>query len=129
MIRLVVHSTCALTVLALAAFPGITGAEEAQTYGAGYWVPSQPPRACYRIDCTIKAAEEMLLQGKETIDFVNTTSMPMRTLAVTWFKQKNQTLSITANGKAVALPSTLESFPLHFTLPEPLGSGESLTLE
>jgi len=119
----------ALIVLALTVLPNIAKANEAEPASSGYWVPRQPPRANYRIDCTIKLSENFVLQGKEVIDFVNTTSRPMQTLAITWFKQRNQTLRITANGKPVALPTPLGSFPQDFTLAEPISPGKSLTLE
>ncbi|MHC4120727.1 MAG: hypothetical protein ACYSWO_24815 [Planctomycetota bacterium] len=127
--RLIVHSTCALTVLALTAFSGVAKATEAETAKAGYWVPRQPPRARYRIDCTIKRSEDILLQGNEVISFVNTTSRPMQTLAITWSQLGDRSLKITANGKPVTLPTPVESFPQDFTLAEPIGPGESLTLE
>jgi hypothetical protein len=119
----------ALIVLALTVFASTARPNETNTASPGYWIPREPSRAQYKIDCTIKLAEDFVLQGKEVIHFVNTTSRPMQTLAITWFKQRNQTLRITANGKPVTLPTPLESFPQDFTLAEPIGPGESLTLD
>jgi hypothetical protein len=118
-----------VAVLVLAALPGIATAEEVRTAGAGYWTPKRPPRARYRIDCTIELGDELRLEGRETIHFVNTTSRPIQTLAVTWFKVPGQTLKITAGGKVVALPGPAGTFPKDFTLAEPVAAGESLKLE
>jgi len=118
-----------LTALALTVSTSITKAQETEAATVGYWAPRQPPRANYKIDCTIKLAEDIVLQGKEVISFVNTTSRPMQTLAITWFKFGNQTLKIMANGTPVKLPTPLESYPQDFTLAEPVRPGESLTLQ
>jgi tetratricopeptide (TPR) repeat protein len=119
----------ALIVPALTIFASIARSDETSMASPGYWVPREPPRALYKIDCTIKPGDNYILQGKEVIHFINTTSKPMQTLAITWFKQRNQTLKITANGKPVTLPTPLESLPLDFTLAEPINPGMSLTLE
>ena len=119
----------ALIVLALTVFASTARPNETHTANPGYWTPREPSRAQYKIDCTIKLGENFLLQGKEVIFFVNTSSKPMQTFAITWIKHENQTLRITANGKSVTLPTPLESFPQDFTLAEPIGPGESLTLE
>ena len=127
--RLFVHLVYTLTALALTVSTSITKAQETEAATVGYWAPRQPPRANYKIDCTIKLAEDIVLQGKEVISFVNTTSRPMQTLAITWFKFGNQTLKIMANGTPVKLPTPLESYPQDFTLAEPVRPGESLTLQ
>ena len=119
----------ALIVLALTVFASTARPNETHTANPGYWTPREPSRAQYKIDCTIKLGENFLLQGKEVIFFVNTSSKPMQTFAITWIKHENQILRITANGKSVTLPTPLESFPQDFTLAEPIGPGESLTLE
>src|SRR4030042_5513564 len=127
--RFLAKHASALIVLALTVFSSIARPDETHTANPGYWVPREPSRAHYKIDCTIKLAEDFLLQGKEVIFFVNTTSKPMQTFAITWFKLGNQTLKITANGKPVTLPTPLKSFPQDFILAEPIGPGKSLTLE
>jgi tetratricopeptide (TPR) repeat protein len=71
----------------------------------------------------------MALQGKETIHFVNTTSRPMQTLAITWFRQGRQTLTVVANGEPVALPKSPDSYPQDFVLTRPIGPGQTATLE
>ena len=127
--KFLAHYASALIVLVLTVFASTARPDENHTASPGYWVPREPSRAQYKIDCTIKLAEDFLLQGKEVIFFVNTSSKPMQTFAITWIKHGNQTLRITANGKSVTLPAPLESFPQDFTLAEPIGPGESLTLE
>jgi len=129
MTRFFTHLICALTALVLATSTVIAKPDETYTTAVGFWAPNQPPRANYKIDCTIKLAEEFAVQGNEVIRFVNTTSRPMQTLAITWFRYGKQTLNITANGKPVTLPMPLESFPQDFTLAEPVRPGESLTLQ
>ena len=127
--KLLAQHASALIVLVLTVFASTARPDETHTASPGYWIPREPSRAHYKIDCTIKLAEDFLLQGKEVIHFVNTTSKPMQTFAITWFKFGNQTLKITANGKSVTLPTPLKSFPQDFTLAEPIGPGKSLTLE
>jgi tetratricopeptide (TPR) repeat protein len=114
-----------LTFLILMTSAGMGKVEET----IGYWAPRQPPRANYKIDCTINVAKNITTQGKEVISFVNTTSRPIQTLAITWFKYGNQTLNIMANGIPVKLPMPLESYPQDFTLVEPVRPGELLTLQ
>jgi tetratricopeptide (TPR) repeat protein len=118
--------TCLFYILiALTASAGITKAEET----VGYWAPLQPPRANYKIDCTITSQKALRLQGSEVISFVNTTSGPIQVLAINFSELGERNLKIKANGKAVKSPSPMESFPLDFKLDKPLNPGQSLTLE
>jgi tetratricopeptide (TPR) repeat protein len=127
--RFVTKLALVLIVPVLTIFASIARSDENHTASLGYWVPREPPRAHYKIDCTIKLAEDFLLYGREVIFFVNTTSKPIHTFAITWFKLGNQTLKIKANGKSITLPTPLKSFPQDFMLAEPVNPGESLTLE
>jgi len=74
-------------------------------------------------------AKDIVMQGKETIRFVNATSEPMQTLAVTWLEEKNRTLTIAANGEPVALPKSPAPSPQHFVLSRPVEPGQAVTLE
>jgi tetratricopeptide (TPR) repeat protein len=94
----------------------------------GYWVPRQPPRAKYVIDSSLEVGETFCLKGTEAIRFVNTTAKPMQTLAITWFRAGEQTMEIVANGRRVALPTPVTSFPQAFVLAEPVGPGETVEL-
>ena len=127
--RLFVHLVYTLTALALTVSTSIAKAQETEAATLGYWAPRQPPRANYKIECTINVAKTVRLQGKEVISFVNTTSRPIQTLAIRWSQLGDRSLKITANDKPVKLPAPLESFPRDFTLDEPINPGESLTLE
>lgn len=123
--RFFVHLFNILIFLALTASASIAKAEDT----VGYWAPRQPPRANYKIDCSVTSGEFLRLQGKEVISFVNTTSKPMQTLAITWSELGERNLKIKANGKAVRLPTPIESFPQDFKLDEPVNPGQSLALE
>jgi len=129
-------STCfvhAFVFLVVATSTTVAKAEVTEAATAGY-SPLHPPRVHYQIECAVTPGKELVMQGteirgKEIIRFDNTTSRPMQTLAITWFRQGEQTLGITANGKPVMLPAPVTSFPEDFTLPDSVGPGESLTLE
>jgi len=129
MTRLLTHSLYVLVLLVPAPPTTLAQADEPRANPICFWAPQHPPRTRYQIDCTIKLGKEYTLRGRETISFLNTTSKPMQTLAVTWLKFGKQTLNVTANGRPVMLPAPLESFPQDFTLAEPVQPGEPLTLE
>jgi len=131
MTRVLVQLIYAVAALALTAGPGVAGTDAPRTPPITFWTPSRPPRVSYRIEYTIKLAEQASLQGKETIRFVNTTSGPIQTLALTWLRQEGatQTLVVTANGQPVDLAGPTKPFPQDFVLAEPVRHGESVTLE
>jgi len=126
---LAIHTLHILTVFALTVTATAARTSEVRTAPVGFWTPSRPPRASYRIDCTLTMAKDIALQGKETIHFVNTTSQPMQALAVTWFKEGRQTLTVVANGEPVALPKSPGSYPQDFALTKPINPGQAVTLE
>ena len=123
--RFTVRLFCILTSLVLMISISVGKAEET----IGYWAPRQPPQANYKINCTVTSGEVIRLKGNEVISFVNTTSKPMQTLAITWSQLGERNLKIKANGEAVSLPTPIESFPQDFKLTEPINPGKSLTLE
>jgi len=114
-----------LISLVLTASAGITRAAKP----VGYWAPLQPPRANYKIDCTITLEKALRLQGSEAISFVNTTSRPIQTLAINFSELGERNLKIKANGEPVVLSAPTESFPQDFKLAEPVKPGRKLTLE
>lgn len=118
----------AATVLVLTPLVGIAGPQATANSPVGYWVPRQPPRATYVVDCSLELEEKFCLKGSETIRFVNTTSQPMQTLAITCFKAGEQTLDIVANGQRVELPTPVQSFPQDFVLAEPVAPGGEVEL-
>lgn len=115
-------SVCAVTALAAAS-------GEAGGRPIGFWTPRIPPRADYKIDCTISMANDAGIRGQETIRFVNTTSQAMQTLAINWVKMGNQTLAITADGESVKLPESPDSYPQDLVLPRPINPGQAVTLD
>ena len=122
------QSILVVTALVLMPRAGVAGTETTANGPVGYWVPRQPPRAKYTVDCSLELGEKLCLQGMETIRFVNTTSRPMQTLALTWFRAGEQTLEVVANGQRMALPAPVQSFPQDFVLAEPIGPGEAVEL-
>ncbi len=129
MTRFLVQLICTVAAMAMITSAGAAQAEEARTAPITFWTPRQPPRADYRIDGTFTIADDMTLQGKETIHFVNTTSLPMQTLAITWLSLERQTLTVVANGVPVALPRSPASYPQDFVLSKPVNPGQAVTLE
>lgn len=98
-----------------------------------YWAPVRPPKAHYRIDCSIDAAKG-LLEGKEIVFFRNTASRPIHRLAVGWPSYTGENLEIIGSGKPVSIltepTSTHQLLPsVIFQLPEPVGPGEKAKLE
>jgi hypothetical protein len=129
MTRIFLRFTYFVAAVAVAASSGTAGGAEVHTTPLAFWTPRQPPRADYKIDCTLTMADEIALQGRETIHFVNTTSRPMQTLALTWFEGGRQTLTVVANGEPVALPRGPGSYPQDFALNKPIQPGQAVTLE
>lgn len=128
MYRPYLQSILAATLLVLAPLASVTEAQVTTGSPVGYWAPRQPPRARYVVDCSLELGEKFCLKGTETIRFVNTTSQPMQTLAITWFTGGEQTLEIVANGRRVALPKPIGSYPQDFVLAEAVGPGEEVAL-
>jgi hypothetical protein len=129
MTRFFVQLICAAAATAMIAPAGAAQADQTRTSPCTFWTPRQPPRADYRIDGTFTIADDMTLRGKETIHFVNTTSLPMQTLAITWLSQVRGTLTVVANGVSAALPRSPDSYPQDFVMSKPVNPGGAVTLE
>ena len=65
---------------------------------AGCWAYQDPPKAHYTIECSIEP-NKGLLEGTEIIRFTNTTSQPVRNLALMGPVHGNEGLEIAGNGK------------------------------
>jgi tetratricopeptide (TPR) repeat protein len=115
---------CAWVVL-----PAAAQAAAGDAHPVTFWTPRVPPAADYQIDAAMTMAQDIALQGKETIHFVNTTSLPLQTLALTWTKVGRQTLTVVANGEPAGLPRSPDSYPQDFVLAKPIGPGQAATLE
>ncbi len=90
----------ALAIISASSIPGGTslnaGADE-----PGYWMPAEPPKVQYEIDCSVDP-QAGLLKGEEVIRFTNTTSRPIRTLAMMCSAHGSQSLEIIGlYGKAI----------------------------
>jgi hypothetical protein len=129
------HRVCGVSLVVLILLTG-SGPLQAEQAGqvsatpAGFWVPRDPPRALYRVDATVTVGEQASLRGRETIRVVNTTARPMQTIAITWstIQGGSHTLSVTADGQPINLPTSGGSFPQDFVLAKPVQPGGSLTL-
>jgi len=115
--------------LAIVCVPSILGGASlnAGATEPEYWMPAEPPKVQYKIDCSIDA-EGGFLKGEEVIRFTNTTSRPIRTLAMMCSPRGNQSLEITGNGKPVALLTSVHSQPVVFSLAKAVAPAEAVTL-
>ncbi|MHC4354053.1 MAG: M1 family aminopeptidase, partial [Planctomycetota bacterium] len=93
-----------------------------------HWMPADPPKVLYKIDCSIDT-EEGLLKGQEIISFANSTSQPIRTFALMGSVHGNEGLEIVGNGKPVTLSNKVYDNPIIFSLAEPVGPAESVVLD
>ncbi|MHC4153516.1 MAG: M1 family aminopeptidase [Planctomycetota bacterium] len=97
-----------------------------------YWVPRNPHRAHYKIECSIDPAKG-LLQGTEVINFKNTSSRPIHRLQIEWLSDNERLLKIMSKSKPVSiLAETKEGdryIKILFKLPDPIYPGEQANLE
>jgi hypothetical protein len=129
MTRFFIRLIGTMAAMAMTASAGAAQANEARTTPLTFWTPRQPPRADYHIDGTLTMVDDITLRGKETIHFVNTTSHPMQTLALTWTKIGRQSLTVVADGEPADLPKSPDAYPQDFVLTKPIGPGQAATLE
>ena len=100
-----------------------------QAMRANFWVPKNPPKAHYKIECSIDLAKG-LLEGTEVICFRNTTSKPIHRLKILWTSFGS--MEITSNERQVAvLAETKEGVESStvIELPEPIRPNEKTTLQ
>ena len=126
--RGVARLLCAAAMVAATVITGFVEGTDVDTSATGYWVPKNPPRAYYNIDCTIDPTKG-LLQGTEVIHFRNTVSRPIYRLAIKWFSLGEQHLEIKSGGKPVSSLANNGSYPTVFELPEAVGPGKEINLE
>ena len=86
MTRLLAHCLYALVLLVPVLPAALAQSDERLPSPIPFWAPQQPPRARYGIDCAIRLADRVSLQGHVTVHFVNTTHQPLQTLAIDWVK-------------------------------------------
>jgi len=95
-----------------------------------FWTPQNPPKAHYKIECSIDPANG-LLQGTEVISFKNTSSKPMRRLTILWVSDGN--LEIISNNDPVPIIGQTKDSPVSsrflIELPEPIIPDEEVSLQ
>ncbi len=112
--------------------PSTRQSEQASSHATGFWTSPDPPRAHYTIAADIDPAAGRL-QGSETVRFRNTTSRPLRRLALDWSLDAQHDVQVRSDGEVVpflgvAADASL-SAPLLFDLPEVAMPGAGVELE
>jgi hypothetical protein len=111
-------------------FAGPTKLASGDTAQTDYWVPKKPPKAHYKIDCSIDLSQG-LLEGTEIIRFRNTTSRAMHRLEVKWTSLGS--MEITSKDKVVKILAKTkegsESSSTLVELPKPVSPGDEIELE
>ncbi|MHC4800261.1 MAG: M1 family aminopeptidase, partial [Planctomycetota bacterium] len=110
-------------------FAGPTKLASGDTARTDYWVPKKPPKAHYKIDCSIDLSQG-LLEGTEIIRFRNTTSRAIHRLEVKWTSLGS--MEITSKDKVVKILAETKEGAESYTvieLPEPIGPNEKTTLQ
>ncbi|HUW20334.1 MAG TPA: M1 family aminopeptidase [Sedimentisphaerales bacterium] len=119
----------ALTVFV--AFGRLRGEDASRNH---FWVPKDPPKAHYKIDCSIDPAKG-LLEGKEIIRFRNSTGAPIHRFAIKWFSYEEVPLEIkssmqfTVNGRTVLPLTGKAAGPVVFELPDVLKPRKKVNLQ
>jgi len=109
-------------------FAGPTKLASGDTAQTDYWVPKKPPKAHYKIDCSIDLSQG-LLEGTEVIRFINDTPRPINQLAVKWLRQGGETLDITSKGKGVSYLTDAKSSRVVFKLPKAIKPSDNGSIE
>ncbi|MHC4638152.1 MAG: gluzincin family metallopeptidase, partial [Planctomycetota bacterium] len=108
----------------------VTEVKSEQTSRPEYWVPQNPPKAHYKIECSINPAEG-LLEGTEIIHFINITSKPMSRFEIRWVPGGN--MEITSRDKEIKILAETNGPPQSYLTAieflKPVGSGEIAELE
>jgi len=119
-----------ITLIALTqASVGSTELTSGSSIAANYWVPKNPPKAHYKVDCSIDLTKG-LLEGTEVIRFKNATSRAIRRLNVKWTSLGS--MEITSKDKVVKILAETKEGAESYTvieLPEPIGPNEKTTLQ
>jgi tetratricopeptide (TPR) repeat protein len=88
-----------------------------------FFAPAEPPKSHYKIEARIDLAR-VLVEGKETVTFKNSSSLPISVLAFDWAIKEGRSIELEMDGKPLALMNSAKnpplSSPLLFELPKPL---------
>lgn len=98
---------------------------------ATYWTPADPPRSHYVIDARIDLSKPVL-EGKETIEFKNTSRGRIDVIALNWSIGPASFLSVSCLGKPLepVNPDNAKMLPppVFYRLAQPLGPGKKIRL-
>jgi tetratricopeptide (TPR) repeat protein len=88
-----------------------------------FFTPAEPPKSHYKIEARVDL-ERALVEGKETIIFKNSSSLPISVLAFDWAIKEARSIELEMDGKPLALMNSAKNppllSPLLFELPKPL---------
>lgn len=94
-----------------------------------YWAPKNPPKAHYKIECSIDLSKGSI-NGIETISFNNSASKPIYRLKIKWISLGN--MQIRSNGKALNVLSETKAganLSVLVELNKPLYQNEKIELD
>jgi tetratricopeptide (TPR) repeat protein len=131
MCKINLHTFLLALVVSIASVQASAGSTELRSDDTtrNYWVPQNPPKAHYKIECSIDPVKG-LLEGTEVICFRNTTSKPIHRLKILWTSFGS--MEITSNKRQVAvLAETKECVESSTVIefPEPIRPNEKTTLQ
>lgn len=90
-----------------------------------FFSPAEIPKSHYKIEAKIDL-ERVLVEGKETIIFKNTSSLPISVLAFDWAIKEARSIKLEMDGMPLALMNSAKtpplSSPLLYELPKPVRS-------
>ena len=119
-----------ITLIALPqACAGSTELTGGSSIAANYWVPKKPPKAHYKIECSINLSEG-IIRGIERIRFRNPTSRPISRLKINWISLGN--MEIRSGGKAAKILSETKTdadLSILIELVKPVYPGEKAELD
>lgn len=114
-----------LPTQALATSNEFNGGKESQV---DYWIPNKPPKAYYKIECSLDPIKGHL-EGQEIIHFKNITTRQISQLTIKWQSIKGQTLEITTGGKSVSILKDPGSEITVIELSEAIVHNEEINIE
>jgi len=117
-----------ISIIPVQAFTAASTLKSERDSQIDFWVPKEPPKAYYKIECSADPAKGHL-EGKEIIRFKNTTACPIRCLAIKWLSEENKTLEITIGGKPAVILTEPSSGITLIELSEAMSCNEQINIE
>jgi len=91
------------------------------------WTPVDPPKSHYTVDARVDILKGVL-EGKETVEFKNTSAGRISLIAFDWSIGPKSFLSVSSSGKPLSPlnpeKANMLPAPVFFRLAEPLGTGK-----